>query len=43
MAPAGRGHRFRGRGFLLINGLAEDVTVTATELGTAVRMPWQLR
>lgn len=34
---------FRGRGLLLINGLAEDVTVTSTELGTTVRMRWQLR
>jgi anti-sigma regulatory factor (Ser/Thr protein kinase) len=34
------GARFRGRGLLLIKGLATDVTVTATDLGTTVRMRW---
>ena len=32
--------RFRGRGLLLIKGLATDVTVTATDVGTTVRMRW---
>ena len=49
VADQGKWHRpdvrtgFRGRGLLLINGLAEDVTVAATELGTTVRMRWQMR
>jgi serine/threonine-protein kinase RsbW len=34
------GTGFRGRGLLLIKGLADEVTVTATEHGTAVRMHW---
>jgi serine/threonine-protein kinase RsbW len=32
---------FRGRGLLLIRGLADDVTVTSTENGTTVRMSWR--
>jgi anti-sigma regulatory factor (Ser/Thr protein kinase) len=32
---------FRGRGLLLIRGLAEDVTVTSTDQGTTVRMSWR--
>ena len=31
---------FRGRGLQLINGLAEQATVTSTEQGTTVRMRW---
>lgn len=34
------GTGFRGRGLLLIKGLADEVTVTAAEHGTAVRMRW---
>ena len=32
---------FRGRGLLLIRGLAEDVAVTSTDQGTTVRMSWR--
>jgi anti-sigma regulatory factor (Ser/Thr protein kinase) len=31
---------FRGRGLLLMKGLAAEVTVTATDAGTTVRMRW---
>jgi serine/threonine-protein kinase RsbW len=34
------GTRFRGRGLLLIKGLAADVTVTPSDAGTTVRMRW---
>jgi serine/threonine-protein kinase RsbW len=33
---------FRGRGLLLIKGLAEEMTVSQSELGTTVRMRWRL-
>jgi anti-sigma regulatory factor (Ser/Thr protein kinase) len=36
------GDGFRGRGIVVIRGLATDVAVTATEQGTTVRMRWQL-
>lgn len=32
---------FRGRGLVVISGLATDVAVTATEHGTTIRMRWQ--
>lgn len=35
------GTGFRGRGLLVIRGLATDVTVHATERGTTIRMHWQ--
>jgi serine/threonine-protein kinase RsbW len=38
LPAAGTG--FRGRGLLVIKGLATDVTVNATELGTTIRMRW---
>ncbi len=31
----------RGRGLMLIRGLAEDVMVTSTDQGTTVRMSWR--